>query len=90
MSFPNQYFQIKLSLSSGGNQAEIMQLLRSQGADVIQTNDGLCVRADKSLEELRDVLKEKGLDSGLTVAPLDPRELDESAPQDLKAFTHQA
>lgn len=63
-----KYFEIKLSLDQ--DQAHLMDTVKSNGGDVIQTSSGLCVKIEKDLDQLRSLFPSEGL----TV-----RELDRSA-----------
>lgn len=62
------YFGIKLGLD-GGDQAKIIDSLKSSGCETIQVSDGLAVRTTQSEKQIRESLKDifKG-----QIEPLDP------------------
>ncbi len=59
------YYSLRINMNSGLNQAQIMDQIKGQGDDVIQTSDGLCIQTKSSLDELKAFLKEKNLDQVL-------------------------
>lgn len=76
-------FKIKIGLESGINQDQIIQLIKNNGGDTIQTSDGLCVKSNQNKSELEKAFVEKDM-SGLRLQPLDP-EKDDLTP-DIKNF----
>lgn len=81
------FFAVKFGLDSGVSQSEIMQILKSNGADVIQTSAGLCVKSQSDLSALKSLFQ-KSEHAGVTWQPLDADTalLDDSLAADVKAF----
>lgn len=52
------YFGIKLGLD-GGDQAKMIDVLRSSGCETIQVSDGLAIKTDKSSQEVSEILGEQ-------------------------------
>lgn len=79
----SQIYDLRFTLDSSGSQPQIIELLKSNGFDCIQTSSGLCAKSDQSLAKVKELLSSKNLLSGVTV-----RELDTSSelPDDVKAF----
>ena len=53
------FYTLRLNLNSGVNQAQVTDQLKASGHDVIQTSEGLCVKANVSLDELQSFLEDK-------------------------------
>jgi hypothetical protein len=81
------YYGLKYSLNASGGQPELMQALKSAGAEIIQTSDGLCVKTERSLAELEDLVRDQGL-TGISVSVLNAQELRDAdgTPTDIKTF----
>lgn len=46
------YYALKYGLNASGGQPELMQTLKSTGAEVIQTSDGMCLKTERSRAEV--------------------------------------
>jgi hypothetical protein len=81
------YYALKYGLNASGGQPELMQALKSAGADVIQTSDGLCIKTERSRAEVEDLVKGQGL-TGISVSVLDAPKLRDAddTPPDVKTF----
>lgn len=78
------FYALKMNLTSSASQPELIQNLKSQGSDVIQTNDGLCLKTEMSKEELDKFLSDKNV-SGVSVAKIEVSQTHELTP-DVCAF----
>jgi hypothetical protein len=78
------FIKITFGLAASALQPDIMQLLHAEGDQVIQTSDGLCVKSVKSLDDFKSTLKNKNLDSGIQLSPVDSQ--DDKLSPDIKAF----
>lgn len=78
-----KYYQIKVGLNS--SQTQIMDRLKSAGAEVIQLSDSLCFKISKSPDEIKNIFE--GIEQP-AVTSLDPQPLinDKDTPPDLRAF----
>lgn len=63
-----KYYEIRLGIEQ--DQARLMDTVKSNGGDVIQTSSGLCVKIEKDLGQLESLFSEQGVSI---------RELDRSA-----------
>ena len=75
----NHYY-LRLTLNDA--QSVIIDQLRSNGADLIQTNDGICLKSDKSIDALKKLL---GDDFHGKIEPVSLKDSSEF-PEDVKAF----
>lgn len=80
-------FSLKLGMNAEVNQAELMQLLKSNNAEVIQTSDGLCIKSDKSRDELNQIISSKA-GSSVSIQPFDGEAPE--MPADVRAFVESA
>lgn len=79
------YFRVKLSLNDSGAQPKLMQKLKADGGDVIQTSDGVCLKTQQSAGALAGLLKE--LDIAAAPEPVDSSpDAAQDLPQDIRAF----
>ncbi len=76
-------FTLKMSLAASAYQPQLLQDLKSDGDDVIQTADGLCVKTRRSKSELESFLREKGVE-GVTVETVDTK--SDELSKDVLAF----
>lgn len=74
-------FNIKFGLSSG-SQAQIIDLLKNGGSEVIQLSSGLLTRSEKNLSELQKELSV--VSDQISISELDPSDPDLS--KDAKVF----
>lgn len=79
-------YSLKFGLSAGSNQAMLIQELKANNADVIQTSDGLCVKSGLDKASITALVESKM--SGVSIATLDPSAIAEDAQMsaDVKAF----
>jgi hypothetical protein len=77
-------FSLKFGLSSSLQQPELMQILKSAGAEVIQTGDGLCLKTQSPEDDLKKLLEEKEA-TGLTLEQLNTSHTEGLSP-DIIAF----
>lgn len=83
MPGPDRFFSFKFGSDAAAHQSSIMQLLKSQGHDCIQTSDGLCVKASIDQGELEKILNEKELAAGVAIEPVSTAE---DQPKDVQVF----
>lgn len=76
-------YLIKFTLESNAQQPEILQLLKSDGAEVIQTSGGLCVKTEKSESETRAIMGKFA--ESVSIEPLSKEGLKDQA-ESVKAF----
>lgn len=76
-------YLIRFSMSAGSQQPEIMQALKSGGAEVIQTSAGLCAKTSLTESELKELMKEFG--ESITIETLTQDKLKNEA-ESVKAF----
>lgn len=78
---------IRFSLDSSTSQPQIIELLKTNGIDCIQTSSGLCAKSVKSIAEIKEILDAKSFSSGITIS-----QLDQSAemPKDVESFISSA
>jgi D-ribose pyranose/furanose isomerase RbsD len=76
-------YLIKFSMAAGGQQPELMQALKTKGAEVIQTSAGLCAKTDLSESELKAAMKEFG--ESVSIETLTQEKLKDEA-ESVKAF----
>ena len=76
-------YLIKFSLESNAEQPEIMQLLKSAGAEVIQTSSGLCVKTEKSETETKSMMGKFA--ASVSIETLSKEALQDQA-ESVKAF----
>jgi hypothetical protein len=74
---------LKMSLAGSAHQAQLMQLLKTAGDDVIQTSAGLCVKTSKTSAELEALISENEM-SGIQVEPYD--DTSPTATHDVETF----
>lgn len=79
-----RFYSLKMGLAGGAHQSELIQQFKSNGDDVIQTSDGLCLRTGKSQQEIETFLSEKNV-SGVAVSPVEARSSND-LPTDVAAF----
>jgi len=84
MSFTNKFYSLKMGLAADTNQASLIQHFKSNGDDVIQTSDGLCLKSQMTKEEVESFLKDKDA-SRITVQAID-RENTNGLSKDVLAF----
>ena len=80
----NRFYSLKMGLAGGAHQPELIQQFKSNGDDVIQTSDGLCLKTKMSKQEIEKFLSEKNV-SGVSVAPVEARSSND-LPTDVAAF----
>ncbi|MES2855072.1 MAG: hypothetical protein V4692_04370, partial [Bdellovibrionota bacterium] len=65
-----KFYSLKVSLNANGvNQAELIQHFQSNGDEVIQTSDGLCLKTTKTQSAVESFLEEKNA-TGVLVTPV--------------------
>ena len=81
------YYSLRMNMNAGVNQAQIMDQLKAQGDDVIQTSDGLCISSKSNLEELKGFLAEKKIEA-VTLSEINSSSQSElsSLSPDVRAF----
>lgn len=80
-----KFFRVKLNLSDSGAQPKLMQQLKADGAEVIQTGEGLCVKTGERESSLARLLKEHGV--AAAPEPIDPAgDAAQNLPADIRAF----
>lgn len=79
------YYSIKVGLNSDITQQELIDMLRNSGADVIQISDGIAVKTDKPISDLK---QEYDKLSALHFESLNPQEIqaNQETPENLKSF----
>ena len=76
-------YLINFGLSAAINQQDLIQALKTNGADVIQTGSGLCVKSEKSAAEMKaSLIESKFKDVNLVLI----QGTDESLSPDIKSF----
>lgn len=80
-----QYYSIKVGISGDVTQQEIMDILRNAGAEVIQTSDGVALKTEKTLPELKQSHDKL---SSLNFETLNPKEVQSNSeiPTDIRTF----
>ncbi len=78
------FFKVTFGLAGSSKQAEIIQLIKSNGGDAIQTSDGLCIKTSDSMQTLEENFTEKKLLSGINIQNVTPSDPELST--DVKNF----
>ncbi len=81
------YYKLPLNADSPIPQHQLIQNIKSDGDEVIQMSDGLCIKSDKPSDRLIARLKEQGIDQS-KLQPLDHNSKDLSP--DVLAFMGRA
>lgn len=80
------FYIIRFGLSDSGNQMILMQNVKSNGGDVIQLSDGLCVKWTGSDDDLQKLIDDKASGLKATKVDRDVVAQDPQSPADLKSF----
>lgn len=78
-----KHYLLRLNLNAP--QSVIIDQLKSNGAELIQTSDGICLKTDQSLDALKKLL---GKDLENNIDSIDTNSID-SFSEDIKAFIKQ-
>lgn len=78
-----KHYLLRLTLNAP--QSVIIDQLKSNGAELIQTSDGICLKTDQSLDTLKKLL---GKDLENNIDSIDTNSID-SFSEDIKAFIKQ-
>lgn len=62
---------IRFTLDSAASQPQIIELLKTNGIDCIQTSSGLCAKSLEPIGKIEELLKSKDLSSGVTLSEVD-------------------
>jgi hypothetical protein len=79
-----QFYKVTFGLAGASKQAEIIQLIKSNGGDAIQTSDGLCIKASDSMDKIKDDLDSKNLLAGINIQNISAS--DEGLSTDVQRF----
>lgn len=79
-----RFFSLKMGLAGGAHQSELIQQFKSNGDEVIQTSDGLCLKTKMSQQEIESFLADRKI-SGVSVSPVEER-CTTNLPTDVAAF----
>lgn len=74
-----KYYRIRLGAAGSANQSQVMDKIKSSGADVIQISDGLIAKSTSPLDEILSEYAQE-----MTIEDADPS--DETLSKDAKLF----
>ncbi len=81
-----KYYFLHLSLTD--SQPVIVDQLKSNGADLIQTSSGICLKTDKTMDGLKEAL---GTEFKGKIESIESKQVDSSDfSEDIKAFLNKA